>query len=270
MNEAGYKILSASDGSPQPDAEQRFWRRQFLATRTRPQITFDVIVGIILPVLCLIFDPIVFRGGFRGEGGILKNFQLFAYTVIALEVLTLAVWLVWGERAGTWSSAIGGILLAGALFSFVIAVAILPLSLLGLMFAFIGALGFTPFVTAFIYLRNGRRALRVANAGARGWEFVGALLLGMVFVLGGPALAQWKVSEMAAQSVRELTGGDRKLAAKAVQRLRYINLITDLDLDELVRAYGRSSDPAYKVRLARVYFEITGQSIEKRQQIMSD
>ena len=264
MYEAGDNVTS------QTDAEQKFWRRQFSVTATQSQITFDVIVGIILPILCLIFDPIVFRHGFRNEGGILKNFQLFAYTVIALEVLTLAIWLVWGKRAGTWSSAIGGILLAGALFSFVIAVVILPLSLMGLLFAFIGALGFTPFVTAFIYMRNGRRALRAANAGASGYEFIGALLLGMVFVLGGPALAQWKVSHMVAESVQELTRGDQQRMTEAAQRLKYLNWIIDVDLDELVQAYGGSNDPAYKERLARAYEGITGESIEERLRIMYD
>src|SRR2546423_6033492 len=259
MNVERDKILSDSSDS-QPDVEQKFWRRQFIATATRPQIIFDVIVGIILPILCLIFDPIVFRGGFGRSGGILKDYQLFAYIVIALEVLTLTLWLVWGARAGAWSSAIGGILLAGALFSFVIALVLLPFSIFGLIFAFLGALGFTPFLTSFIYLRNGRRALRVANEGARGYEFVGALLLGMVFVLGGPALAQWKVSRIAAQSVQELVrGGDQQHMA-AAQRLKYINWIIDVDLDELARAYGRSKDQAYRERLARVYWEITGQS----------
>src|SRR5918911_1676949 len=135
-----YKILSVSDGS-ETDVEPGFWRRQFLPTATQAQVIFDVVVGIMLPILCLVFDPIVFRGGFGHEGGILKQYQLFAYTVIALEVLTLALWLALGARAGTWLSAIAGILLAGALFSFIIAVVILPFSIFGLIFAFIGALG---------------------------------------------------------------------------------------------------------------------------------
>lgn len=269
MNEESYKILSPSYGS-QPDAEQKFWRRQFAPTATRRQITFDVIVGIILPLLCLFFDPVVFRGGFRSEGGILQNFQLFAYTVITLEVLTLAVWLIGGERVGAWASAIAAVLLAGSLFSLVIGIVLLPLSILGLFFAFIGALGFTPFITFIIYLRNGRRALRAANAGARRYEFMGALLLGTVFVLGGPALAQWKVSEMAEQSVEELIGGEGKSAAAAMQRLKYVNRIMSVNLDKMVRAYEKSDDPAYKERLARLYTEITGQSIERRLQILWD
>jgi hypothetical protein len=264
MYGAGHNIAS------QTNAKEKFWRRQFSITATRPQVTFDVIVGIILPLVCLIFDPIVFRDGFRGGGGFLRNFQLFAYIVIGLEVLTLAVWLVWGARAGAWSSAIGGILLAGALFSLVIGIILLPLSLMGLLFAFIGALGFTPFVTAIIYLRNGRRALRVANPSARGYQFIGALLLGTVFVLGGPALAQWKVSQLVAESVQELMRGDHQRMEQAGQRLKYLNRIINVDLDELVLAYGRSDDPAYKERLARAYEGITGESIEKRLQNMWD
>jgi hypothetical protein len=114
------------------EQEPRFLRRQFTGTATRPQIIFDLVVGIILPILCLIFDPIVFRGSFGFGGGLLKSFQLFAYAVIGLEVLTLGLWLMWGEWAGAWRSAIGGVLLAGAFFSFLIAIILLPFSLMGL------------------------------------------------------------------------------------------------------------------------------------------
>jgi hypothetical protein len=57
---------------------------------------------------------------------------------------------------------------------------------------------------------------------------------------------------------------------QAGQRLKYLNRIINVDLDELVLAYGRSDDPAYKERLARAYEGITGESIEKRLQNMWD
>jgi hypothetical protein len=270
MNELSILNRAAAEHEHEPG----FLRRQFAGNATHPQITFDILVGIVLPVLCLVYDPVFFRGGFVGNGGgILKDFQLFAYSVIGLEVLTLMLWLWWGARAGAWLSAIGGILVAGALFSFTIALVLLPLSLIGLFFYFIGALGFTPFVTAFIYLRNGRRALKAAvGAGGsrRSYGLAGPLLLGVVFALGVPALAQWKVSRMVTESVAELVSGDKHQQAAAAQRLKYAHWIINADLDELVWAYGRSTDQAHKDRLARTYRELTGQDIERRMMILLD
>ena len=259
MNEMS--ILAQSTAEQEP----RFLRRQLTGTATRPQIIFDLAVGVILPILCLIFDPIVFRGGFAGEG-VLKDWQLFAYIVITLEVVTLAVWLAWGARAGAWLSAIGAIMLAGALFSFVIALVILPVSIIGLIFYFIGVLGFTPFLTGFVYLRNGRRALRTASSRS----LAGPLLLGMVFVLGVPAVAQWKVSRMLTESVEGLISEDTQRQAAATSRLKYLRWIASDDLDDLVWAYARATDQAHKERLATTYRALTGENIEHRLFILND
>lgn len=240
MNETSILNTSAADQKP------GFLRRQFAATATGPQMLFDAVVGIVLPILCLIFDPFVFRSGGAFGGGLLKSLQVFAYIVIGLEVLTLGLWLASGERIRAWSRAVAGILLTGALFSFIIALVLLPFSLMGLIFYFIGALGFTPFLTAFIYLRNGQRALRVAGANANGSATVATLMLGTVFVLGGPALVQWKISQTVRESVQELTTGGTHQQAAAATRLKLMYRILVVDLDVLVWAYAGSTDQAQK------------------------
>jgi hypothetical protein len=40
---------------------QGFWQRQFSANVTRQQMTFDVIMGIFAPILCIILYPVVFN-----------------------------------------------------------------------------------------------------------------------------------------------------------------------------------------------------------------
>ncbi|MGB7922372.1 MAG: hypothetical protein WCF57_03930 [Pyrinomonadaceae bacterium] len=247
------------------EREPKFWLRQFQPVVTDSQKAFDAAIGIFLPILCLVFDPFVFRGGSGFGGGLLKSYQLFAYTVIALEVVTLGIWLVWGERARAWLKAIGGILLAGAFFSFLIATILFPFSIMGLAFFFIGALGFTPFFTGFIYLRSGLRALAVSNVSTRGAaEQLATLFLGVVFALGGPAAAQWKVSRMVVESVEELASGDARQQAAAASRLKYLYWLVGADTEALVRAYRSSTERAYKERLAKTYRELTGEEIEDR------
>ena len=135
-----------------------FWQRQFTAKTTLRQIIFDVVAGILLPILCLVFDPIVFRGS-----GLLAECRALAYIAIGFGVLTLTLWLALGAQIKQWVSIIAGILLFGALFAFAIGVILLPLSLLELRVV-VGVFGFAPFFTSFVFLRNWFRAFRQADA----------------------------------------------------------------------------------------------------------
>lgn len=118
-----------------------FWRRQFMPATTGAQRTFDVIFGLIAPVLCFAFDPIVFRDGF--ESALFPEYQPYAYMVSGLEISLLLTWMVCGRKLQPHTRLIGGMLIAGALFSTVLGVIILPFSLLGL-FLGIGIFGFIP------------------------------------------------------------------------------------------------------------------------------
>ncbi len=155
-----------------------FWRRQFSSSRTIPQLVYDVIFGIVLPILCFKFDPIVFSG--RGAGTDIvpiAQFRSFVYLFSALSIVTLVVWLLTYRALKSAGGIIAGVLLSGAVCSLLIGVLILPLSIIGLMFI-IGALGFTPFFTAFVYLRNGVRAMKSAGFYISYSKLVSSLLSG--------------------------------------------------------------------------------------------
>jgi hypothetical protein len=251
-----------------PRRRQGFLRRQWQAEATLAQLIFDVTVGMILPILCLVFDPIVFRGGYFG-GAMLGGYRLFAYGLIAIEIVALAVWLAAGKRAGEWCGVIGGAMLAGALFSVCIGIMLLPLSVLGLMFV-VGILGFTPFVTAFIYWRNARRALKAAGARMSRAALWTTLALGALVPFGAPAFAHWRINRMIERSLAEVMSGDDVRANDARRRLTYLSHFASGDFDEMVRAYSRETNPARKEQLARAYHDITGSYIETRLYALND
>lgn len=171
-----------------------FWRSQFAEGATRAQRRFDIAFGIILPVLCFVFDPIVFRGWFMGGGGVYGHFRSYAYTVGALEMVALAAWLLRAGGAGRPQAALGGVLFAGGIFSLAVGVLIMPLSLLGLIFFLAGVFGFTPFPTAVVYLRNGWRAAALGRPhDDMTWREAAEFALGFVFALGAPALTPYRV-----------------------------------------------------------------------------
>lgn len=246
----------------------QFLRRQLRPEATLAQIIFDVTVGMILPILCLVFDPIVFRrNGFGAP--VFSSFQFFAYGLIALEVIALGVWLAAGERAGEWCGVLGGMMLAGACFSLVVGICLLPLSLIGLMFG-IGIFGFTPFLTAFIYWRNARRALKGAGAlMARTAVFL-TLALGALVPLGVPAFAQWRVARVIERSLPEVLNGSDAQADAAARRLGYLSLFSSDQFEQVVWAYSSETDPARRKRLAHLYREMTGDDIERRLAVLND
>ena len=187
-----YELDSRPASAVAPRPSQGFWRRQFGEQVTPKQRYFDITFGFVMPVLCFVFDPIVFRMWLSDEPGfLLGRWQFYAYTISALEMVALAAWLSGAAGRGRPPAALGGMLLAGGLFSLAIGVVLLPCSLLGLGFFFVGVFGFTPFFTAVVYLRNGWHA---ANPGRSGddmsWRDAAEFALGFVFALGAPVLVR--------------------------------------------------------------------------------
>jgi hypothetical protein len=250
------------------ERRRSFWRRQFQTEATLSQLIFDVTVGMILPVLCLVFDPIFFRGGFGGQP-LFGDFQFFVYVMIAVEIATLGVWLAAGRRTGDWCGILAGVMLAGAVFSAGIGLVMLPLTVIGLALG-IGILGFTPFVTSLIYWRNARRAQRAASARMSHAALRLTLLLGALMPFGAPAFAQWRVSSVIERSLSEALGGNDARANAAERRLVYLSRVVPGKFDQLVWAYDGETNPARKERLALVYRNITGGDIESRLYVLKD
>jgi hypothetical protein len=177
-----------ADATRQPGP---FWRRQFSESVTPAQRRFDIAFGFVMPILCLVFDPVVFREWLSPEVELLGRWQFYAYTISALEMVALAAWLVGAGGRGRPPAALGGMMLAGGVFSLVVGVLLLPFSLLGLVFFFVGALGFTPFFTAVVYLRNGWRAAKPGRSGDdMSWRDAAEFSFGFFLALGAPALAR--------------------------------------------------------------------------------
>jgi hypothetical protein len=268
MTSAGGKAMTSNQiGERVPIEKRWFWKRQFAGNSTEPQLVFDIAFGLVAPILCFFFDPIVFKGGLMGPP-ILQPYQLFVYAVTALEVSLLAGSMLFGRRLGTWSRVIGGALISGSVVSAVIGVTILPYSLMGLAVA-IGLLGFIPFVTAFVYLRAGWRALKNEDKKPAA-SLAGALLAGAILSLGIPALVGLYVSRSASHSIDTILHGNTQQAEIAVGHLRWLPFIPQQNLEPLVQSYLIEKDPNRKVIIKNSYQALTGEDIEIRIGILND
>src|ERR1041385_4442539 len=201
------RVISRDPFAATPAKSSGFWARQFSDVSTEKQDRFDVVFGIVLPVICLVLDPIVFQGGFFGERPVLARFQLFAYLFSGLQIGIFLCWRTLARHLAPAAGLIGGVLLAGALFSLVVGVLIFPLTLVGLI-VLIGIVGFTPFLTSFVYLRTGIRALRSQQRNAL---FESRFLLAIVAALlsvAMPFVISYQVSITTSTEISQILYGN--------------------------------------------------------------
>ena len=258
----------------QPETESRpsFFARQFAANRTQGQLIFDGLLGVVAPVLCFIADPIVFRSGFAGGpllgAPMLGQYQLFAYLTSGFAIAALVAWLCFEHHLGDYGAVFCGVFLAGAAFSALVGIMILPLSLLGLMFI-IGLAGFIPFLTAFVYLRNGIKAVRRAR-GMRPELKIASGLVAASLIVGLPAIVSYQVSTEISRCVEAVLKGDATQAQTAADRLHWIPFLPQGSFEPIVTAYESEKDPQKKEILKKVYRDATGEDIDYRLMILSD
>jgi len=250
-----------------PPVKIGFWKRQFRQTTTGPQLIFDLICGVIGPILCFVFDPIVFQGGLAGPP-FLPDYQGVVYLFSGVEIILLCLWLASGKGNEVSNALIGGALLTGGLFCLTIAILLFPLSLIGLAVG-IGLFGFTPFFTGIVYLRNGWRALhsdadkssRLTRAGA---------VCGFLLVAAIPIVLSLQMRSIVSKSVNEIIRADPVRAPYAAQQLAVLRFFASADVDRIVWAYASETDENRKQLLKSCYREITGKDIDRRLLILND
>ncbi len=261
-----------------------FFRRQFSPPTTRAQTVFDVLFGVVAPVVCFVFDPIVFRSG-EFDTALFPGYQAFAYLVSGIEILFLTIWLIWGRNFQPATLMAGGILMAGAVFSGLIGMLLLPFTLMGLMLG-IGVFGFIPFLTSLVYLRNAKSAfqspvkaatlsgaLAVKQAATslapfRSW--VGATIVGCLLVLGPPGALSFGASVFVSQAMDAVISADDQKADLAIDEIKYLQFLAPTQFDKLVFAYEQTREQAHKEQLKRRYLKLTGNDIEARLRILAD
>lgn len=245
-----------------------FWRRQFAPTVTRPQIIFDVLFGVIGPILCFVFDPVVFRDGFAGPP-LFPAYRNFAYLFSGVEIAFLCLWLLTGPGLEVWNRIIGGIFLNGALFCAAVGLVLSPFSLIGLLYG-IGIFGFTPFLAAMVYLRNSRRALRSKSPEPSNPDRILIPSLGILLATGLPLLLSIEINLAVNHAIDDIVQGDTDHAVYAAHRLTSLGFFADSELDRIVSAYRSEKDEKRKELLRSCYREITGDNLENRARINPD
>jgi hypothetical protein len=238
-----------------------FWDRQFAGPATARQTIFDWLFGIVMPVLCVIFDPAVFNSDGVMSLAFLHDVRLFGYLEIAIGTGALSYYLLRRKS----SLFLAGVLYADAIFSAVLGVLILPISVLGLLIV-IGIFGFAPFLSAFVLWRSATRCRRDALAKLPEANRVRTpllrMILGAALTLAVPAAMQITLSTVASHAMKTLLTGKDDDGRTAVHTLRVVRVAAHTD--DLVDAFQETTNQGERGRITRAYEQITGQAIDWR------
>jgi hypothetical protein len=250
---------------------KQFWQRQFAPAATRLQIAFDIVVGIIIPLILLSIDPIVFRAQ-PCSTPILGKYATFAYFAISLGCLSLAVWLSLGMRRQIGAAFIGGIMASGTLFALSIGIALLPYSVIGLLIFGLGALGFVPFLTAWVYYRNCRRAYAIAKSKLTAVNLALMMATGAVLAVSVPYLIHTATASAITNTVDQLAAS---LPAQDQQAINDLNRVSDLCLNLCNQHIKVAFDSlrlgdAEQKQASEIYQNVTGEPYYTRASCYSD
>lgn len=194
LDAINFDTLSSEEMNESPKG---FWRRQFQKKATAKQIKFDWFFGVFLPVICFVFDPIIFE-----DKDFLGNYKAFAYLLSFVSVMAMSAWLIWGEKLKWLNAFLAGLFIVGSFISFGIGIIIFPISLIGLI-VLIGALGFTPLFSAIVFLRNSIRAYRAAKPFLEKKILVYSFLLSALFTAVIPSVINVEVNKFKQKKMKE-------------------------------------------------------------------
>ena len=232
-------------------AESTFWSRQFDAQATPHRLSFDIAFGIIVPMICLVLDPIVFRSG--GGTPFFKGYEILGRVPILVGWLSLTAWLYKGRP----TALLAGLLACGALYALLLGIVLLPFSAIG-MIILIGFLGYTPFFTAFVFWRNAVIAFRRARQ--LGTAVILPSFLGLVIACACPWVAEFYVKHETSRAMEMVQSDDPETVRRGVAVMWRIGIVAGYD--RLVDIYGSEKSESRRAKLDKAYRELMGLDIE--------
>lgn len=237
-----------------------FWRQQFQERATKKQRRFDWIFGVIMPAICFLLDPIFFKSSFLGGKAIFGAYKPFAYVLSYVSIMTLFAFLTLGKKAKYFNAFFAGIFLIGGIVSLFVGIVLFPFSFIGLL-VFIGILGFTPLLTAVVFLRNFYRAFQTAKPFLDAKKLWTTFALTAIFSFAIPLALNIQIERI----FSAVKNGNPATVRANSRTLRMLSPI--INPDRLVTEYKFSDSAASgekQMAIAELYYGITGENITKK------
>ncbi|MGI8469982.1 MAG: hypothetical protein ACR2N3_16200 [Pyrinomonadaceae bacterium] len=232
-----------------------FWKRQFQIEATNKQKVFDWTFGVILPVACIFFDFAVFKGAFSHHGALLGEYKPFVYMLSFAAVILLMLFLFFGSKLNWLNGIFAGLFAIGAAVSLLIGIVLFPLSLIGLIIL-IGAIGFTPLLTAFVFARNAIRSLKIAWLTSNKILLVNSFAVSAIFSFVFPYVFYANVEN----SLRKMENGSPAEIRRERDKFKYFSPFVNFDRLGL-KSCGDPDER--KVELLEAVYQLTGKNTKE-------
>ena len=244
----------------QPDLQEIEWEmRQSRWDLTAGRLVFDLLFGIAAPVVLFVANEGVFRAPLGERPAVPPYWADLTYVAAGCVLVGLLLWLLTGARRPVLGVLLAGPFALGALLS-----AWLGLRLLEFAFVHVaalqGALGFTPWFTAYVFARHSLRAVRAGadrSPAVAGVALVISAAL-LAVLLGGLALT---AARHAADLELRLFSKDPADQADAIARVARTRAV-DFDRVADIYAAERKTLGPHLQKVASVYLLCTGEAID--------
>jgi hypothetical protein len=242
---------SGSDQSSSPS----FWARQLAVGATRWQLIFDFCVGVLVPVVGVLRDPVVFHASHNRA--VLGEYRVAGQIATGIGILSLTGWIAFRRPAALFVGLLG----PAAVFAVVLGLLLLPVTLARLM-ALTDFTGLVPFLVALVFFRNGYRALAQARSRGRRTSLLARAVLSFFVSCAAPWTGQVFVNRQIADAEPLILSINPADVSRGVAVLRSLRGL--YDADRIILEYQSESIPVFRYRMARAYQKITDEDIEWR------
>jgi hypothetical protein len=140
-----------------------------------------------------------------------------------------------------------------------------------LALAGLGLVGFIPFATALVFLRNSIDGSKLARSHLSRKRQFASVMLAIAIVICLPALIQWNISQIIVQSTDEVLEGTKNLVDNeqrstraAAERLRSLFWCSRACFNHIEEEYFSEENSVRKDLLADIYQQITGVNLRWR------
>ncbi|MBM4032871.1 MAG: hypothetical protein FJ291_13935 [Planctomycetes bacterium] len=222
------------------------------------QVLFDFLFGVLAPIALLAKDPALFAADVADRAVLPPYLAMPTYIVQGCLVAALLLWGITGMRLPVLGMLLAGPFAVGAVLSVVLGAALLQFAMVHGEYLS-GWLAFTPWLTAFVFVRH---CVLACRAGAR--RSVLLTIGSLVVTFAAITIAAGSVARARARRASLL---ESLLLSDSPADIDYAcSQITDpdeLDMDTIAEAYiSMKDDDPRRERLGGVYQRLTGVPID--------
>lgn len=209
---------------------------------------FDILFGILLPLVCLYLDPCVFDSPVLQP--LIGHFQVFIHLTIFYEMILLSIWMAYPKHPLFFSIQFA----FGTLLALGIGLRIFPYAVSGILIYGLGLLGFVPWTAAIVFQRRVLESWDAIPAA----EKSGSQLFFRIPLAFIPFTLFFAADCFVQKQMDNVTHGtpDSIAILKAVHPMA--------NFDPIVHQWRHEEDPMRKQQIADIYYGITGRDIAIR------